>query len=108
MFSEKPYPDGIFAANDVSALEALHFAKEMGIQVPDELKIVGYSNDPRSSIVSPSMTTIEQFPASIGKVIVTELVRMLKPDKDKTAATVAGYPQIITAVELIRRKSTCG
>jgi LacI family transcriptional regulator len=108
LFSEKPYPDGIFAANDVSALEALHFAKEMGVRVPEDLKIVGYSNDPRSSIISPSMTTIEQFPASIGKVIVTEVVRMLKADKGKTAAAVASFPQIITPVELIRRKSTCG
>jgi len=108
LFSEKPYPDGIFAANDVSALEALHFAKEVGVRVPDELKIVGYSNDPRSSIVSPSMTTIEQFPASIGRVIVHELAGILKADKGKMAAGGTGFSQIITAVELIKRRSTCG
>jgi len=106
LFAKKPYPDAIFAANDVSALEALHFAKDSGIRVPGELKIVGYSNDPRSSIVTPSMTTIEQFPANIGKVIVNELVKILKTENGDDATTIAGFPKIITPVELIKRMST--
>jgi len=106
LFAKRPYPDAIFAANDVSALEALNFAKEIDVQVPNELKIVGYSNDPRSSIVTPSLTTIEQFPANIGKVIVTELVKMLKEDTGNDARTIADFPQITTAVGLIRRMST--
>ena len=84
LFAKKPYPDAVFAANDVTALTALEFAKEMGISVPGELKIVGYSNDPRSSIVSPSITTIEQFPGQIGKVIVNELLRILKSGIQKS------------------------
>jgi len=106
LFAKKPYPDAIFAANDVSALEALHFAKEINVQVPGELKIVGYSNDPRSAIVTPSMTTIEQFPANIGKVIVTELIKILKEDTGNERKTIDDYPQITTAVGLIRRMST--
>ena len=106
LFAKKPYPDAIFAANDVSALEALHFAKEINVPVPGELKIVGYSNDPRSAIVTPSMTTIEQFPANIGKIIVSELLKILKKDNGNGDKTVTEYPQITTAVGLIRRMST--
>ena len=103
LFAKKPYPEAIFAANDVTALAALGFAKEIGIQVPKELKIVGYSNDPRSAIVSPSITTIEQFPTQIGKIIVQELLGILK----NGAGGVAIDPSpIITPVELIRRMST--
>jgi len=105
LFARKPYPDAVFAANDVSALEALHFAKEKGISVPGELKIVGYSNDPRSAIVSPSMTTIEQFPTNTGKVIVAELVRILKGDGGGDAQAITDHPRIVTAVELIKRGS---
>jgi len=103
LFAKKPYPDAIFAVNDVTALEALHFAKEINIAVPADLKIVGYSNDPRSSIVSPSITTIEQFPTHIGKVIVTELLKILK---DNITRVSSDFPQILTPVELIRRMST--
>ncbi len=106
LFAKKPYPDAIFAANDVSALEALHFAKEINVQVPSELKIVGYSNDPRSAIVTPSLTTIEQFPANIGKVIVSELIKILKDEGGSESNATVDYPQITTAVGLIRRMST--
>jgi len=103
LFGRKPHPEAIFAANDVTALAALGFAKEIGIQVPKELKIVGYSNDPRSAIVSPSITTIEQFPAQIGKVIVGELLKILK---NGTGGIGIDPSPIITPVELIRRMST--
>jgi len=103
LFAKPPYPDAIMAANDVSALAVLDYAKETGIAVPGELRIVGYSNDPRSSIVSPSITTVEQFPAAIGKVIVTELLKILKRDGEET---ITDTDPIITPVELIRRMST--
>ena len=103
LFSKKPYPDGIFATNDSSALAVLEFAKEKGIPVPSELKIVGYSNDPRSSIVTPAITTIEQFPGKIAKAIVDELLKILKSDTEN--GTVNNTP-IIIPVQLIRRMST--
>ena len=103
LFAKKPYPDAIFAANDVTALTALEFAKEVGISVPGELKIVGYSNDPRSSIVSPAITTIEQFPGQIGKVIVNEVLRILK---NGSKEIVIDSTPIITPVQLLRRMST--
>jgi LacI family transcriptional regulator len=103
LFAKKPYPDGIFATNDSSALTALEFAKEKGIAVPSQLKIVGYSNDPRSSIVSPSITTIEQFPGRIAKAIVDELLKVLKGNIEP--ATTNPVPLVIP-VQLIRRMST--
>jgi LacI family transcriptional regulator len=103
LFAKKPSPDAIFCANDVTALAALGFAKEIGIAVPNELKIVGYSNDPRSSIVTPSITTIEQFPAQIGNVIVAELLKILKSGHAQMALDAL---PIVTPVELIRRMST--
>jgi LacI family transcriptional regulator len=103
LFSEKPYPDGIFGTNDSTALTALEFAKEKGIVVPSQLKIVGYSNDPRGSIVSPSITTVEQFPGRIAKAIVDELLKILTKEVD--AQNLSSTP-IVIPVQLVRRMST--
>ena len=103
LFAKKPYPDGIFATNDSSALAALEFAKEKGISVPSQLKIVGYSNDPRSSIVSPAITTIEQFPGRIAKAIVDELLKILKGDVEENTLN---HVPIVIQVQLVRRMST--
>lgn len=102
LFAKAPYPEAIMAANDASAIAVLEYAKEIGIKVPDELRIVGYSNDPRAAIITPSITTIEQFPGSIGKVIVTEVLKLLKPNGENGTIT----EPIIVPVELIRRMST--
>ncbi|AEW01483.1 PurR family transcriptional regulator [Niastella koreensis] len=103
LFAKAPFPDAIMAANDVTAITVLEYAKEVGIKIPGDLRIVGYSNDPRSAIISPSITTIEQFPVKIGKVIVMEVLKRLKNDNGND---VLSPEPIIVPVELIRRMST--
>ena len=63
-------PDAIFAStSDFSALGVLEVATNMGIMVPDQLGICGYSNEPFTEITSPSITTIDQYSFSMGKTI---------------------------------------
>ena len=63
-------PDAIFAStSDFSALGVLEVASAMGIKVPSELGICGYSNEAFTEITSPSITTIDQFSIYMGKTI---------------------------------------
>jgi len=103
LFDGKVVPDGLCTDNDASAIAALQYVREIGIEVPKDLKIIGYSNDPRASIISPAITSIEQFPNLVGKRVVEVLVEILKNDKE--VADVALSPVVIP-IELIRRMST--
>jgi DNA-binding LacI/PurR family transcriptional regulator len=103
LFEGRVVPDGLCTDNDSSAIAALEYAREIGISVPKDLKIIGYSNDPRTSIVTPSITTIEQFPNQVGKKIVDELIDLLKNGK---TIDEMNNPSIIIPIELIRRMST--
>lgn len=105
LFKKKPYPDAIFAANDVTAIAVIEFVKEKGISIPEQLKLVGYSNDPRSAIITPSITTIEQFPEKMGLVIVNNLINLLDDKNGKRDHVVLTGNEIIP-VQLIRRMST--
>lgn len=63
-------PDAIFAStSDFSALGVLEAASAMGISVPSELGICGYSNEAFTEITSPSITTIDQFSVYMGKTV---------------------------------------
>ncbi|MGZ3811641.1 MAG: LacI family DNA-binding transcriptional regulator [Mucilaginibacter sp.] len=63
-------PDAIFAStSDFSALGVLEVATAMGIKVPSELGICGYSNEAFTEITSPSITTIDQFSIDMGKTV---------------------------------------
>jgi LacI family repressor for deo operon, udp, cdd, tsx, nupC, and nupG len=63
-------PDAIFAStSDFSALGVLEVATNMGIRVPSELGICGYSNEAFTEITSPSITTIDQYSVYMGKTV---------------------------------------
>ena len=51
-------PDGIFAANDTTAVSAIMYAKKRGIKIPDELAVIGFNDDPIASIVEPALSTV--------------------------------------------------
>lgn len=101
IFSKKPFPDGIFCANDTTAIVALQYAKKIGIKVPQELKILGYSNDPRSEIISPALSSIEQFPAEMGEKTAKTMLDLIHKKNYPKKTT-----ESITPAQLVVREST--
>ncbi|MFI5136754.1 MAG: LacI family DNA-binding transcriptional regulator [Sphingobacteriales bacterium] len=96
-------PDAIFAStSDFSALGVLEVALAMGIKVPSELGICGYSNEAFTEITSPSITTIDQFSVYMGKTV-ANLYFQEMDNKEETAVA----PKIISIKpKLIVRTST--
>lgn len=50
--------DGIFACNDEMAIGVLKALKEAGRNIPDDVKIIGFDNTYVSSLVDPSISTV--------------------------------------------------
>lgn len=61
-------PDAIFGINDEVAIGALFAIKELGLKVPEEVMVVGFSNSNRSRYMEPSLTTMDQNPEKIGSL----------------------------------------
>ena len=101
MFGDNLKPDALFVTSDRNAVTAVTYAKENGISIPDELRIVGYSNDPVTAIITPPITTIEQFPEVFGDKLVATLMEML----DGAAGEQVYAPPVVTPVKLITRTS---
>lgn len=93
--------DGILFANDVAAVGALKYLKRQGIKVPEDIAIVGFSNEPISEVIEPSLTTIDQSGFEIGKIASDMLISCLK---EKKAPIV--NRTIILQPSLIKREST--
>jgi LacI family transcriptional regulator len=51
-------PDGIFTANDTSAVSLICELKRKGYRVPDDIAVAGFNDDPVSRIVEPNLTTV--------------------------------------------------
>lgn len=69
--------DGIFAATDTIAVTCLKELRERGIEVPRQLKVVGFDDLPISSQTAPPLTTVRQDIAAGAKGLVDLLLRRL-------------------------------
>lgn len=76
-------PTAIFAANDMSALQAMAVAAELGLDVPDDLSVIGFDNIPDSVLANPPLTTVDQSIQEQGHAAALLLIRLLEePDSD--------------------------
>ena len=66
IFTKNP-PDGIFAVNELYAALAMKIAKERGLKVPEDIKIIGFTDGIISEFSSPSLTTVAQHGYTMGK-----------------------------------------
>ncbi len=90
--------DGVFAANDLSALGALRAIRDAGYQCPDDIKIVGFDDIEATRYIYPSLTTIRQPMDAIGQAA----LHMLSQQMDGEPVT---ENLILLPGELIRRES---
>jgi LacI family transcriptional regulator len=74
LFQSENTPDAIFAASDYSALGALLWLKEKGYKVPDQICIMGFSNEPFTAFTSPSISTVEQPGDEMGRMAASLLI----------------------------------
>ena len=92
-------PDGLFCINDLSAIIALQYARKKGIEVPEELKIVGFNNDPVSKVSEPGLTTVMQPGYEVGKLAMGVLI-------DEVERKLLKHKQFVLRTRLIIRKSS--
>ncbi|HET8736571.1 MAG TPA: LacI family DNA-binding transcriptional regulator [Pricia sp.] len=98
---EHPDVDGIFCANDFAAIGALNYLKKAGVKVPNDIALAGFSNEPTSAVIEPSLTTVDQFGTEIGRLACNLLL-----DYFENGNTLVNDQTIMLAPKLIVRDST--
>ena len=60
-------PDAFFAINDDTAIGIMYTAKRMGLRVPEDISVCGFTNGQRAVACDPMLTTVEQNGYEVGK-----------------------------------------
>ncbi len=71
-------PDSIFAVNDRKAVGAMIALKKKNIKIGEQIGVVGFTNDPIASLISPTLTTIAEPAFEIGKESCELLLKHIK------------------------------
>lgn len=97
----KTLPDGVFVANDNTAVGCMLALKQKGIKIPGDIAFVGFNNDPVSKVIEPNLTTINYSGTEVGEVAARHLINHLNG-----SFPIHNTNTIILRAELIIRESS--
>src|SRR5260221_1160242 len=78
LFLSDKRPDGVFASVEKLAVQTYHVCRELGLRIPEDVKVISFSNLVTASLLNPSLTTIAQPAYDMGKEAATILFRRLE------------------------------
>ncbi|WOO39314.1 LacI family DNA-binding transcriptional regulator [Rubellicoccus peritrichatus] len=101
----KTAPTAILCGNDEMAVAAIRRARKMGYRVPDDISVIGFSNEPLSILSDPPLTVIDMHHEQVGK----KSFELLIESVDKKTNKKEGHPltgMTILPTTLVQREST--
>lgn len=88
-------PDAVYVAGDIAALGALQVLLENNIKVPEEMALIGFSDEPFTSLTQPSISTVNQHSDQIGKLAAEAFLERINNPKKKTINRIILEPELI-------------
>lgn len=89
--------DAVFAGSDLMAMTAINTLRQLGLDVPGRVAVLGYDDIPLSSYFHPPLTTVQQPIQEAGRALVASLLEL-------TEGRAA--PSLQLPTQLIVRNST--
>ena len=77
IFQQADRPDAIFAADDAMAIGAIQAARELGLDVPGDVAIIGFDDIDMNRMFRPELTTIRQPSDGMGRAAVGLLANLI-------------------------------
>lgn len=94
--------DAILCCNDFMAVGVLNAARLQGIQIPDQLSIVGFDNTIVSQITDPALTTVDHHMSQLGNTAARQMIQLIE---NKDQKKVSPCTKIMVATNLIVRQT---
>jgi LacI family transcriptional regulator len=107
LLTQYPEIDAVFVANDQMALSVMQFACRNGLQIPDDLGVVGFDDIPESEYFWPPLTTIRQDQYNVGEVAVEEIIKIIETNwneqKQVQPKSIMLTPALVVRQSSVRR-----
>ena len=101
LFNLKERPDAILGLSDKLTTGALRFLQTKGINVPEEMGLMGFSNSDLTEFLNPSLSIIRQPAFEMGQTATELLLQVIESKRP-----VKEFTRKVLNAELIVRNST--
>ncbi|KXK38548.1 MAG: Arabinose metabolism transcriptional repressor [bacterium] len=91
-------PTALFAVNDHYAMNGVRAAQHLGLQVPQDVSIMGFDDTPYATMSNPNLTTVRVQMHRMGELAVATLRRMMESRRSEVEC-------LILSTEVIQRDS---
>lgn len=87
-------PDAICTISDRMAIGAMLAIKEKGLNMPNDIGLVGFNNEPVTSLVTPTISSVELYAYEMGKATARLFIEMLHSDEDRSDEEIVIKPKL--------------
>lgn len=105
LFKSNDKIDGIFAVNEIYALSAMKVARKLGLNIPKDIQVIGFTDGVLSKHATPSLTTVSQHAQLMGEtaaeLLIDKLEHQFNEDEDEER-----FKTVVIETELVEREST--
>ncbi len=81
LLSSPERPSCIFFPDDYSFIGAMNAIRELGLQIPSDISVVGYDGIQLSQMISPRLTTWKQNTGELGRLAAASLIELIEHPK---------------------------
>ncbi|MDD4519057.1 MAG: LacI family DNA-binding transcriptional regulator [Limnochordia bacterium] len=67
LLDEPNRPSAVLCFNDLIAVQLIQAAMERGVQIPEELSVIGFDDTPEATLVQPQLTTVQVPKSQMGQ-----------------------------------------
>jgi DNA-binding LacI/PurR family transcriptional regulator len=109
LLAMKKRPDAIFTISDRMAIGAMLAIKEAGLNMPKDIGLVGFNNEPVTGLVTPAISSVEQPAFELGKTAAKLFIERMHNEDDMKDVEIVLKPRLVVRESSLRngiRKKT--
>lgn len=99
----KDRPDAIFSAGDRLTISCLNALRSIGLKIPDDIALVGFSNSPLAELLNPALSVVKQPAFEMGQVATELLIKLIESKRPVTE-----FEKVVLQTEIFTRESSAG
>ena len=102
VWKRKLKPDAIFSASDFTALGVCKEIKNLKLKIPQDIGVIGFSNEPFTQFMELSLSSVDQTPVLMGKISGNVFLEIIKDN----SSGVSIEKKLVLAPTLYIRESS--
>ncbi len=95
--------DAILSVNEIFAIHCMGIVQKMGLKIPENISVIGFTDGILSKYAEPKLTTVAQHGDKMGEVAAKLLIEKIENDFDEEEEV---FTTEVIAATIIRREST--